>query len=196
MIFLGCPRSGTKYITKVCESVGKKVGHERCAKNGISYWKLVAGTEHAHAGLMSFAGHRVLHQVRDPIATIGSMQTLGGNAWSFMRKHLDLPKIKGESKIVVGAKAWVGWNKRAQEIAQHTYRVESLTDPDVWTKFCKWTGIDIGVRAIYSVPFDVNTRLGHVKYASITGRTLRDLNEEVWREVKDLAASYGYRVKS
>lgn len=192
-IILSCPCSGTKFITDLFKRVGLNVGHERFGRNGIAYWRLVGGPENTRgAGPVKMADQRVLHQVREPLAAIGAIQTIGFHSWIFLRNQGVFSDMR-ESRLTRAAKVWVEWNKRAEKISKHTYRVENLKS--IWEQFCGWTGIEADVSILDTVPPDTNTRKGKFERPPVSLNALRKANAKLCDEVVALATHYGYEVR-
>jgi len=83
IVIIGCARSGTKYISSLFNKVGYDVGHEKLGKDGIASWGLVPDSGKVPYG-PSFSELRgrdmtVIHQVREPLAAIASIETLAGH---------------------------------------------------------------------------------------------------------------------
>lgn len=112
---IGCGRSGTKFISERLN-----LGHERYNENGIADWSLTTD------GYFSKPEDDLiyLHQVRHPLKTISSCQTIDDErVWAFIAKYIDL---KNDELVLRCMKYWYYWNLLAEAKAVYTYRVEQL----------------------------------------------------------------------
>ena len=111
---IGCGRSGTKFISEYLN-----LGHEKYGENGIADWSLTTDgyfSEHID-GLI------YIHQVRHPLDTISSCQTLADTSWEFIERYIS---FGNDCLIRKCMKYWYYWNLYAEEKAEFTYRVESI----------------------------------------------------------------------
>lgn len=71
------PRSGTKYLSKLCQAYGLDVGHERMGANGICSWMLAADADCAPYGdgttFQPNVYDRVIRLVRHPLRVLASV---------------------------------------------------------------------------------------------------------------------------
>lgn len=170
---IGCPRSGTKYTAMVLRKLGYDVGHEEWGDGGMVGWRFP--TEKL-TGV-------TLHQVRDPLATIGSLTTIADYSWKYISRYapVELPWALDRRC----AETWLYWNRMAETAAGWTYRVESL--PEIWDEWCNNLGVEGDYKKIKSIPKDTH----HRNHASWTW-------ERVYRatpladEIRNLAEEYGY----
>ena len=178
-IILSCPRSGTSYASRFFN-----IGHEKLDKDltGIASWCLAAtdiqgtlyGPPLARVKRRLGKEAKVYHQVRHPIKTISSFNSLSDRTWRYLTGSLKLNK--NDSKIINGMKIWIKWNKQCESLvsAPATYQVENIEKcfPDI-------------------VPYEnrkENTR-PHVNYSK---EDLEKADSLLFREVLELARKYGY----
>ena len=178
-IILACPRSGTSYASRFL-----KIGHEKLDKDrrGIISWCLAATPEHrtlygpSLPQVKRILGKeaKVYHQVRHPIKTISSFNSVSDRTLRYLVGTLKLNK--NDSKMINHMKIWIKWNKRCEDLASdsNTYRIEDIEEyfPNI-------------------SPYEnkkENTR-DHVNYSK------EDLEKEdslLFNEVVELAKKYGY----
>src|SRR5688572_17821987 len=77
ILVTGCPRSGTKYMALLLQAYGLDVGHEEMGARGISSFSLAVTSEDGPWGPTRerYRFARVVHLVREPLATIASFAT-------------------------------------------------------------------------------------------------------------------------
>jgi hypothetical protein len=126
-LITGCGRSGTSYTAAALRACGLDVGHEEPGVGGVvsSVW-VVEDTYYP-----SFhAQHRpqfdlVLHQVRHPLPTIGSLTTAQDSSLRWNARHIELDLH--QEKVLVAAQYWLNWNLLCESRAQYRYRIEAVT---------------------------------------------------------------------
>lgn len=126
----GCARSGTAYASDLLCHLGYEVGHERLLADGIVSWPLAAATLESPLGpspakILTVASV-VLHQVREPLAAIRSIQTLSATSWAFICETT--PCRPDDALLLRSAKYWLHWNRMSEAVASRTYRLESIRD--------------------------------------------------------------------
>lgn len=96
LAIIGCGRSGTTYTSKLLQSFGVKVGHEKICDHGISSWCLVPDTSLRHIGPSSGdlegLGIPHVHQVRQPLEVISSATTIRKKSWGFISQFIPIQK--------------------------------------------------------------------------------------------------------
>ena len=161
-----------------------KIGHEKLDKDmrGIASWCLAVDPElpTLYGPSLSRVKRRLgkeakaYHQVRHPIKTISSFDSLSDRTWNYFIETLKLNE--DDSKMINGMKIWIKWNKQCENLvsASATYRIEDIEEyfPNI-------------------SPYEnkkENTR-DHVNYSK------EDLEKEdslLFNEVVELAKKYGY----
>jgi hypothetical protein len=189
MLICGCGRSGTKYTATVLQRLGLDVGHERLGKDGIvsSMWALdVAEYPPYHEQGPQPEFDVILHQVRNPLDTIGSLTTALPSSWAWNAKHLPL-QITWEP-VRKAAVYWYYTNKHIERRAEWTYQVESL--PWKWHEWCERLDINAEYGQVVDIPKNVNSREHQtVQWFDICKAT------ELWPEILVMAKRYGYETK-
>ena len=129
-IIIGCPRSGTGYASKFFN-----IGHEKINQNGISSWCLVNNPPLYGPSLkevqIKFPTTAIFHQIRNPINTISSFNSMSNKAWEYFTNILNLNPL--DSPLKKGMEIYFQWNTKAKEIANFTYKVEQIEQsfPDI-----------------------------------------------------------------
>jgi hypothetical protein len=126
----GCGRAGTAYTATLLHHFGYDVGHEELRPDGIVSWPIAAGTIESPWGpspakILAIADV-VLHQVREPLAAIRSVQTLAESSWDFI--CATIPCRRDDPLLLRAAKYWLHWNLLSEKAASRTFRLESIRD--------------------------------------------------------------------
>ena len=191
ILICGCGRSGTKYITQVLRKCGLDVGHEKLGKDGIvsSLWTIDVDKYppyHIQGPQPEF--DIILHQVRNPLDTIGSLLTSLPESWEFNCRHTPLKMSDPLPKRA--AEYWYYWNLLAEKRAIWTYQVESLHYN--WDTFCAYLNLDVSYDLIKDIPRNVNTR----KHQQIDWDWLERATPEHYKDILRLVVRYGYTTQS
>jgi hypothetical protein len=184
LVVVGCPRSGTGYISKVLQSVGLDVGHEVVGRDGTSDWRLTVGALNGY--------DPILHQVRHPLEVIPSLMTIMPHSWQFMEKHTSLGKRTGDPWFMHPARIWLAWNKKASAVASFTYRVEdieTITDRLLPKVLLREPTSEERTRA-RNVPSNVNSRV-HPQYRC-HWQDIQMADKTLFDEMAELCAKVGY----
>lgn len=126
ILVTGCPRSGTRYTAAMFCRHGVRIGHERVYAHGTSDWRLAPV---AHRAKIS------IHQVRDPLKVIASLQTIKAASMQLAAKFVELDAEDTKSKpysLITCAKMWLHWTELAQENCEFWHRVENIQQ--AWPK--------------------------------------------------------------
>jgi hypothetical protein len=181
LAIIGCPRSGTRYITRVLRQLGVDVGHEKLRAAGTADWHLACND------LAAF--DLVLHQVRNPLRFVESLTTIRRTTrhWLHLKKHLPRGCRLTGDWIADGAAVWYWWNGMAEKKARFTYRVDDLSVL-LGTVLPLVLGRELTsdeVAKVRAVSPTVNSRRHpgrHCQWASLPA------------QVRDMACRYGYDV--
>lgn len=189
LVVYGCPRSGTKFTSKVLQSWGWDVGHEEWGKDGIAAWYLADPITHLTPRYQEHtAGREIvsIHQVRDPLRQISSNSPRIAWHWAFINEFTSLASLfkRGENEMLLAARFWVQWNLLAEMQRPH-YRVRVEDIPAGRVPTNTNTGKDRlwkdGTPWIYSVKRQYDW--GDLKCV---------LPEDLLAELSDLTVKYGY----
>lgn len=190
-LITGCGRSGTKYMATVLQTIGLDVGHERLGRDGAvsGIWTVESDSYpsfHQQGPRPHF--DLVLHQVRHPLPTIGSVTTGSPESWEFNCRFI--PATLKEPLLIRCAKYWLYWNRIAQEQATFTYRIENLKK--VWIGLMRLLRTEASYDQIIHLSRSMNTR----EHPEVTWDVLeKNVPRPLVDEVKALGRSYGYAIR-
>lgn len=176
LLVIGTGRCGTGFISKLLSEAGAEVGHEWMGADGTADWRQ---TFHSHCREWS-----IVQQVRSPLPTVGSLQTMSLASVAVANSHMSLPEKRLERSMLWYVKV----NLIAQQKALFAYQVEAVDE--VWDRLCELTAIP--GRPMPEVPTNINTR--HLSYTMPTWDELDKCNEKLAKRVRELGRSYGYEV--
>ena len=178
-IITGCPRSATKYTVMVLRKLGYDVGHEEWGMDGMVNWRFDACRDPFHGVL--------LHQVREPLATIGSLATIRDHSWRYICEQTP---VKMDWDIARRcAETWLYWNQMAEAKASWTYRIEDL--PKVWPEWCERLGIEGEYEQVAGIPKHTH----HRKHKCVTWAWLEEATP-LAGEIREMARRYGYDTRN
>jgi hypothetical protein len=185
-LITGSGRSGTKYMATVLRACGLNVGHERLGRDGI-----VSGFYAFDAP--RYPGRRhpaprpkfdtVLHQVREPLATIGSLTT--GRHWRWSRQFTAL-REKNPPPLRRACYVWLAFNQAAERQAVFTYRIEDLRD--YWSALQTALNFTAEYEAVAHISHNINTRA----HAAITWDDIARVAPEIVDDIITTSRGYGY----
>jgi len=177
IILTGTARSGTTYISRVFQSLGLDIRHEKYGEKGISAFQL--------APFLSFYRHAlIIHQVREPLACISSIQTIRSRTWR--RVACFLSDLSEENYISCCMRYWLDWNAMIEPHACYRYQVEKIEEH--WEWLCEHVGIP--KCELPAIPTDTNSRK-HL-YEGLTWEDIREADEELYDSIRYKAQEYGY----
>ena len=194
LLVIGTPRSGTHYAAEVFRRAGVDVRHENTNAGGsVSSFLAVDDYyyhgRHLDGGRDAYEWGTVLHQVREPLACIGSIAgALAENRiswWHWQERHTGISYRL--APVERAARFWLAWNRICEPQAALTYRLEAMRE--AWPEIARHTGID--------TPFPEN-----VDPIAVSERTrvptswdyLKSLDEGLCEEIARTAERYGYEV--
>ena len=204
-LILSCARSGSKYISEVLSECGLDVGHEAVG-NDVTVGFMYACEKVKFADFDGVGTYdTILHQVREPLAVIGSCQTLRTSSWRVIFEELGwlASDMAGNSegaheRMVLKRcmRFWLEWNRKCARLAGRApHTVEGLADGGPSVGFLAGR-LDVDSvllrRKLDSVSSDTNTR----EHGSVTWGMLRAIDGRLAAEVAELAALYGYAVET
>jgi len=164
------------FTSALLQKLGIDVKHEVMGEDGMASWTATYGyrqpssiiTKAPH--LLKHEDFAVLHQVREPLAAIASIQTFGPMSWVFASNRE--PHIRdGDSLLLRAMTYWCYWNQMAEARARLTYQVEQL-DPD----------------NAFGLGMAVNAR----PHRSVSWHDLVAENTELTAQIRAISARYGY----
>jgi hypothetical protein len=191
----GCPRSGTVYISKVIKALGCNIGHEEIGPDGIvsAFIAVDAKETSAGPGWLSIPYRKnmlVVHQVRNPIDCIRSMQCLE-LSMDWMSQYIYIPSNAGIVEKL--ARYWIYWNIYAEQRSTWTYRIEAL--PEIFETWCKVLRLPHKPEVLGKISTKTNTKHRGKKNNEYRELSLGEIIEEsgeMWTLIKMQARKYGY----
>jgi len=185
-LITGAGRSGSTYIAKVLQNCGLDVGHHRMGKDGI-----VCGFYCFDVDRYPVKSHPVprpkfgviLHQVRHPLKSIGSITT--GRSWNWSKQFIPIPD--SAPRLTRACYVWLIFNEEAERQALWTYRIENLKN--VWLDLQRVLIFDTPYwKAIKDIPRKVNAR----KHNTVSWGDVKQAAPEIYQNIRDAAERYGY----
>ena len=170
--------------------MGLKIGHERLKRDGVSSWFIASQLDKVPLGpsLIDLKKHKllILHQVREPLSAISSMQSLGSPSWRFLEKLIPI-SLQNDSKIVLAMKYYYYWNLKTEEIASIRVKAENFGERikdilDQYNIIYKDQNITINEKT------KVNTRL----HSKLSWDDLTKEDRVLAEKIKSLAKKYNY----
>ena len=183
-LITGAGRSGSTYMTKVLQKCGLDVGHHKMGKDGIVCGFYCMDAKKYPTGMPSPCPKFdvILHQVREPLKSIASLQT--GRSWKWTSQFLPIPK---DAPILVKAcYNWLIFNEHAEKQALWTYRIENLEN--VWMDLQRVLVFDTPYDKVANISKKTNTR----KHNSVTWEDVKKAVPEIYEKIKNAAERYGY----
>lgn len=180
----GTPRSGTHYMRWCFWKIGLRIGAEvDDGPDGQVSWMLAGQSPAVLKQKFEF----LYHQVRNPINSIGSLQSFRKFEWEQVADEYGqvIPEPSGLRRCCW---AWIIGNQMAEEKAVHTHRVEAARD--FWPELLNQIGVE-------QQPFpDVNKKFNtrRSNYTPINWKKIKDASGTYYRTIKEMAERYGYEV--
>ncbi len=172
----GCHRGGTMFTHRVLYKAGIKMQHQDYGKDGIVSGSLAA-CEHLD-------GSRVIHQIRDPLKSIESLQ---GVITRIVAEFKSCP-LRGISdpplRLAMKYYHWIHTLAKMRNL--WTYRVEDMEER--WPDICERLEID---RPMPKVSTKTNARTYHVN--GINWSDLYRADEKLAHHLNLLAEGWGYK---
>lgn len=176
----GTPRCGTQYMAHVFQAVEIDIQHEVFGERGISAFQLFPHLSQIKHGLL-------IHQLRDPIKTISSMQVIN-RSWPYIHFYTGLhPDSEGKLKAIM--KLWLTLNLEIEKHHKFRYKIEELDKE--WPVLCDI--LNISSRPLPDVPKDTHTKVH--KYRLLSWHELEFRDSELTKLIKETTLRYGYEVK-
>ena len=207
VLVVGCPRSGTTYMSAILRECGLKVSHERLGRDGTSSWwfaptrSVIPPGYHPFDGNSSRGGSHpdkigpevydfgvVIHLVRHPLnACAGIRAHVTGQAWRYIEAHvgvgLDVPDPLRSVLF------WTRWNRLIVEHAPGAVvRLEHLAED--WPKVAELLSLPPEPPANVVAKNVARPKMKRSNREPFTWDEIQD--QEAVEEAKELARSYGY----
>lgn len=175
VIITGAARSGTGYVTAVFRKAGLDIIHERYGNEGVS-------SHHIAPYLRFYTKSTILHQVRDPLPTIASIQTLNNKTWSGIQYFI--PCCRTNNLTLRCMQYWYWWNILIDGFPVIRYQVEQIARH--WDEICLLANLPSMV--LPNIPTNTNTR-GHSQF---TWQDLRRTDVELYDKIRVMGEEFGY----
>lgn len=212
LLVTGCGRSGTLYASEVWKSQGLDVRHEnpdppngQMGKDGIASWYMAVDDPDPPFG-PSANGYEfdlIIHQVRYPLEVIASCaQFVLKDPFSrdYIERNAPQTRLSSEERempskaqlIIQAARYWYYWNLLAQKKANVTIQVEKL--PARLESLCRLLEVSYRPGAADSISKITHGRYLYINdaYWVIDWEDIERLDARLCRNIKELAARYGY----
>lgn len=123
---LGHPRTGTGYTTKLLQSWGLDVGHEKLGKDGIVDWSLAAGKSlWQDVNLKDWNWQHIIYCVRDPKKSIPSIVYTEDTKSRSIGFRKENGVVIRENPIVTAINSITRWDRLISQLEPEiTYRIE------------------------------------------------------------------------
>lgn len=204
-------------MSEVLLGIGIDIPHEAIGRDGMISWYATGTKDEKRKGIDVFKirvryymenDPIVLHQVREPLASIISInKTFGKHAVAYVDKQVDkqfgqvvFPKIIDHTTRLEWVMLyWLYWNRLAERDAIWRYRVEDVKKEDFFKMFCEKV----------KIPYKDSYRAKEVTFNGkhhprrdrrnpcdrdivVTWDTLFAVNKELARAVVEQGRRYGY----
>lgn len=214
ILITGCAHGATTYISKVMTLAGVDIGHESVGRNGVAAWQLTCHSDketlpvavdvtnvkvmrklkkmgRLRTALISDLFKKsniVLHQTREPLATISSVMTINKKFfWQAIAENLS---ITSGSPLVKATKYWLYNNLRAEQCSSYTYQVEVLEkEIPILARKMRYP-LDVAV--LKKISTEENTRKDLRRYRQVSWEDIQREVPNIYEDVKALACKYGY----
>ena len=195
-LITGCGRSGTVYIARCLCHLGIDLPHERMGAAGTVDWREAPNAEQYSV---------VLHQIRAPLPTIGSICTINATSWGLIQRVLGDTLINvspfefvdsQEALLRNAMRYYVHWNRLAAKHATLSYRVEdTLERIDEIVRLIRGHD-DHRVPSSAPVVAGLTTHVNSRPHPAVTWHDLFTADLKLCGQVTRLARKYGYDVTS
>ena len=175
------PRSGTQYIAKVFQEVGVDIQHEAFGEAGISAFHTIPHLACRKHGV-------ILHQVRDPLKTIASMQIIDAS-WGYITYYTGISRPDGDLLHAV-MRLWLLLNHSIEKYDHIRYRIEDIDTE--WPRLCNI--LNIPKCSLPDIPRNAHSRAG--EFRPLTWHELEFRDRQLTKCIKDTAVRYGYEVSA
>jgi hypothetical protein len=163
-------------MTEFLKANGLGVGHESLGKHGMVSWDIARSILNG-----SIVPHGpVLHQVREPLATMNSLSAVNVRTWDQVRQAID---GIGKEMVHHVMHFYLKYNLLCERYSEFTFRVEDLPLEELSERL----GVELSP---VEIPKNLNTR----KHIEWTWQDFLGADQEMATKVAQLATRYGYEV--
>lgn len=202
-LITGCACSGTLYITHLLNKCGLEMGHEVIEKDGFVAWQGAVDVNYGSWGWRlpskKVEFEVILHQVRDPIPVITSLYNccapILGKEWGRFWKYVCyyVPQINLDEPLVVRcAKYWYYWNLLAEQRAEWTYRIEDIDH--VIDEMENRMMVKLDREVLENLSKTTHHHKRKTSFRASWDLLKKELDPELFENIKSLALRYGYSV--
>lgn len=193
ILVTGCGRSGTHYVARVMQAMGLDVGHEAIGKDGCVSWKHIVSGDFVvnkkrvsrTTAINSEGFSTIIHQVRDPLKVISSMQTFGDATLDFMAKSIELDR--SAPLIYQAMQGYLGWNLLVEKKAVWRFKIEDFEQ--IFAEFCS----KVGLPGQPLPSLDKKARDSRKKrYRELKWQDLNGYSPDLTEKIMKMATDYGY----
>jgi len=205
LLVVGCPRSGTKYAAQILQVAGAEVGHEWLHAHGIvschmtvesPRWR-IPSFDGRYCNLKHHLFKGILHQVREPLATIRSLCMWLRQPWAQLL--LQVAETWTTARIdhcnqELAMRLYCDWNLLGSAISEWTYRVEDIAPGTEFEARVKRVipGFSLRDEHIGVVPKNSNKTEGTLK--PLDWAQLEEVQPVMADQCKRLGRRYGYKI--
>jgi hypothetical protein len=135
LLIIGCPRSGTLYTTKGLQKQGYDINHEAHGKDGMVSW--TAAHKKGIYGRLpkDFRKWEIRHQLRNPLDTVSSFQTISGSTWNWLSQEGITHKRRNQETFDESVDRlllfWITWTELCMGVTEDWYQIEDISFPGV-----------------------------------------------------------------
>jgi hypothetical protein len=171
ILFTGCGRSGTKYISVLMRAMGLDIRHEAMGQDGISSWYMAVDSKEVPIGptASEYDFEHVIQVVRHPLLAIKSITAFTDEAWAFICQHT--PCNEQDPILFRSAKYWYYWNQLAAQKAVCQVKIED--QQQIITTIEQTLGIEVEQQVLAQLPSNINTRRSGRTYHRIEELLIR-----------------------
>jgi hypothetical protein len=183
--------SATMYTAIVFQAIGLNVQHEGVGKHGgVGYSFCFMKKGQYPSGLSDDA--LIVHQVREPRATISSVRILEEQHWRHFQTFAidnDIPwRPLRESPIKRAMQLWLIYNEASEAIAEFTYRVENIEE--ALPKILSLMGLP--ATTPFPIP-DISKKVNtHFPTSQLSWNDLCEIDLDLCMRIQAKARQYGY----
>ncbi len=203
LLVLASPRSGTKFMSKVLQTSGVKIGHEMFKPDGTvgmffaveDVWypgKHWVTDDEQKQRRSDFEFEQVWHFVRDPRKVIASLSSpfFARAIWAWQERHTGISCGLYPKKLRA-MQFWVAWNELIERNKpDFFFRIEDIDK--AWPEICVWLDIE-GVQTVPAVPRDYGTiGTGQQAVVPMSWDEMKSIDNETYECVREMATRYGY----
>lgn len=194
LVITGCGRAGTTFSAQALRSEGINIGHERLRKDGISSWYLVSGERNVPLGPsmadLDSIPKVVVHQVREPLAAISSIQVLGGPSWRFIANEVSID-ADADSILLKSMKYYYYWNRMAEKISDHRVRAEYFEEDISYVLSTMKRSERLGTLKV-----SANDRINTRRHTRVTWEEMRREDSVLCLKIQNMAREYRYQISA